>query len=161
MQGPLDSHRDLLKEVPDRAAWDAEPEVSLEGFGGLAVGGAGGELGGRQAHLRGVTPLPEAERHEEGREGPPAEAIPYASDPEVDPTHPGDQGPGAGAMAHEAPSTIGELRSPELLPEDLLSLLEDGLKGVPPLVVGAVQQLGKLYRRYGVLVRGPLLLLGS
>lgn len=89
------------------------------------------------------------------------EAIPNPPNSEIYPPHTSDQSPGSGAVTDEARTSVRELLPTEIDPEELLGLLEEGGDRVPPDVVGSVQQVGKLYGRYGVLVRGPLLLLGS
>ncbi|MGB7123975.1 MAG: hypothetical protein WBE40_03865 [Thermoplasmata archaeon] len=61
-------------------------------------------------------------------------------------------------MADEPGSAVGEGQPTEFLEQELLHLLEDVSEGVNPSVVGAVQQLGKLYRREFLYLRGPLLL---
>ena len=142
----LDPNGDLLEEVPDGATWDPQAEIALDRLGGLSVGSAGGQLGSGHPHLRRVAALAQAQGDEERREGSSLLTISDALDPKVDTAHASDEGTRTGAVLDEPRTTIGEFVAAKVLPEGGLRILEERPEGIPPEVVGAVQQIGKLYR---------------
>ena len=60
-------------------------------------------------------------------------------------------------MAHVAGAPVLEAMVAEFVEERLLRFLEEGAEDIDPLVDGAVQQIGNLYRCDRCCARGPLL----